>query len=443
MNNIIIYNTEDGKAKINLILDDGSVWLSQSEIAELFQTTKQNISKHIKSIFQDLELSEEETVNYKLTVQNEGTRTVERKLAYYNLDMILAIGYRVRSPRGIQFRKYASTVLKDYLIKGFAIDDERLKELGGGSYFKELLDRIRDIRSSEKVFYRQVLDLFSTAVDYNPISVEAKSFFATVQNKMHFAVHHNTASEVIYKRVDSKKEFMGLTTFKGELPTLKEAQIAKNYLTEKELQGLNQLVSGYLDFAERQAQREVPMTMADWIKHIDAILSATGEAVLQDKGHISHQQMQAKVLSEYQKYQNLIIDNIYQIPSNIDLEQTLMNNFSAKIDHFLAESGQSINPAVLNATTHYIVQVYLGQLTMHDTIHEIKQNFAITKKYMDILTLIILISLLALIVLNYFLYDLMGWRIFIFTTTLILFLAGYLAAMPICQQMIQQIFVIK
>ena len=198
------------------------------------------------------------------------------------------------------------------MIKGFAIDDERLKELGGGSYFKELLDRIRDIRSSEKVFYRQVLDLFSTAVDYNPVSVEAKSFFATVQNKMHFAIHHNTASEVIYKRVDSNKEFMGLTTFKGELPTLKEAQIAKNYLTEKELQGLNQLVSGYLDFAERQAQREIPMTMADWIKHIDAILSATGEDVLQDNGRISHQQMQAKVLSEYQKYQNQAISPVEQ-----------------------------------------------------------------------------------------------------------------------------------
>lgn len=282
MNNIIIYNTEDGKAKINLILDNGSVWLSQSEIAELFQTTKQNISKHIKAIFQDFELSEEGTVNYKLTVQNEGTRTVERKLAYYNLDMILAIGYRVRSPRGIQFRKYASTVLKDYLIKGFAIDDERLKELGGGSYFKELLDRIRDIRSSEKVFYRQVLDLFSTAVDYNPVSVEAKLFFATVQNKMHFAIHHNTASEVIYNRVDSQKE----------------------------LKGLNQLVSGYLDFAERQAQRGIPMTMADWVKHIDSILMATGEDVLQDKGRISHQQMQAKVLSEYQKYQNQAISPV-------------------------------------------------------------------------------------------------------------------------------------
>ena len=315
MNNIIIYNTEDGKAKINLILDNGSVWLSQSEIAELFQTTKQNISKHIKAIFSDGELDEKVVINYQLTTTQHGAmkgKTQSRQVAYYNLDMILAIGYRVRSPRGIQFRKYASTVLKDYLIKGFAIDDERLKELGGGSYFKELLDRIRDIRSSEKVFYRQVLDLFSTAVDYNPISVEAKSFFATVQNKMHFAVHHNTASEVIYKRVDSNKEFMGLTTFKGELPTLKEAQIAKNYLTEKELQGLNQLVSGYLDFAERQAQREIPMTMADWIKHIDAILSATGEDVLQDNGRISHQQMQAKVLSEYQKYQNQAISPVEQ-----------------------------------------------------------------------------------------------------------------------------------
>ena len=309
-NDVILYRTDDGESAIELHLDNGTVWLTQQELAELFQTSKQNISKYIKVIFEDGELSEEATVNYKLTVQNEGTRTVERKLAYYNLDMILAIGYRVRSPRGIQFRKYASTVLKDYLIKGFAIDDERLKELGGGSYFKELLDRIRDIRSSEKVFYRQVLDLFSTAVDYNPVSVEAKLFFATVQNKMHFAIHHNTASEVIYNRVDSQKEFMGLTTFKGELPTLKEAQIAKNYLTEKELKGLNQLVSGYLDFAERQAQRGIPMTMADWVKHIDSILMATGEDVLQDKGRISHQQMQAKVLSEYQKYQNQAISPV-------------------------------------------------------------------------------------------------------------------------------------
>jgi len=237
------------------------------------------------------------------TFQNEGTREVRRKVAYYNLDMILAIGYRVRSQRGIQFRNYATTILKEYLIKGFAMDDERLKNLGGGSYFKELLDRIRDIRSSEKVFYRQVLDLFATSVDYNSKSNEAKCFFATVQNKMHFAIHNHTASELIYNRVDSDKEFMGLSTFKGELPTLSEAKIAKNYLTEKELKGLNQLVSGYLDFAERQAEKEVTMTMKDWIEHVDRILTATGENLLDGNGEISHKQMTNKVEKEYKKYQ--------------------------------------------------------------------------------------------------------------------------------------------
>ena len=302
MNNIIIYNTEDGKAKINLILDDGSVWLSQSEIAELFQTTKQNISKHIKSIFQDLELSEEETVNYKLTVQKEGNRKISRQLAYYNLDMILAIGYRVRSIRGIQFRNYASSILKEYLIKGFAMDDERLKNLGGGNYFKELLERIRDIRSSEKVFYRQVLDLFATSIDYDAENEEAKKFFATVQNKMHFAIHHHTASELIYTRVDSDKDFMGLGTFKGELPTLEEAKVAKNYLSVEELKSLNALVSGYLDFAERQAQREVKMTMKDWREHVDRILSATGEDLLIGNGRVSREMMVDKVNQEYRKY---------------------------------------------------------------------------------------------------------------------------------------------
>ncbi len=302
-NDMIIYNTEDGKSKISLKLENGTVWLSQLEIAELFETTKQNVSKHIKAIFEDGELLEKATVNYQLTVQNEGTREVRRKVAYYNLDMILAIGYRVRSPRGIQFRNYATTILKEYLIKGFAMDDERLKNLGGGSYFKELLDRIRDIRSSEKVFYRQVLDLFATSVDYNSKSNEAKSFFATVQNKMHFAIHNHTASELIYNRVDSDKEFMGLSTFKGELPTLSEAKIAKNYLTEKELKGLNQLVSGYLDFAERQAEKEVTMTMKDWIEHVDRILMATGENLLDGNGEISHNQMTNKVEKEYKKYQ--------------------------------------------------------------------------------------------------------------------------------------------
>ena len=300
---MIIYNTEDGKSKISLKLEKGTVWLSQLEIAELFETTKQNVSKHIKAIFEDGELLEKATVNYQLTVQNEGTRKVRRKVAYYNLDMILAIGYRVHSLRGIQFRNYATTILKEYLIKGFAMDDERLKNLGGGSYFKELLDRIRDIRSSEKVFYRQVLDLFATSVDYNSKSNEAKCFFATVQNKMHFAIHNHTASELIYNRVDSDKEFMGLSTFKGELPTLSEAKIAKNYLTEKELKGLNQLVSGYLDFAERQAEKEVTMTMKDWIEHVDRILTATGENLLDGNGEISHKQMTNKVEKEYKKYQ--------------------------------------------------------------------------------------------------------------------------------------------
>ena len=302
-NDMIIYNTEDGKSKISLKLEKGTVWLNQLEIAELFETTKQNVRKHIKAIFEDGELIEEGTVNYQLTVQNEGIREVRRQIAYYNLDMILAIGYRVRSPRGIQFRNYATTILKEYLVKGFAMDDERLKNLGGGNYFKELLDRIRDIRSSEKVFYRQVLDLFATSVDYNSKSNEAKSFFATVQNKMHFAIHNHTASELIYNRVDSDKEFMGLSTFKGELPTLNEAKIAKNYLTEKELKGLNQLVSGYLDFAERQAEKEVTMTMKDWIEHVDRILMATGENLLDGNGEISHKQMTNKVEKEYKKYQ--------------------------------------------------------------------------------------------------------------------------------------------
>ena len=305
-NDMIIYNTEDGKSKISLKLENGTVWLNQLEIAELFETTKQNVSKHIKAIFEDGELLEKVVVNYQLTTTQHGAikgKTQTKKVAYYNLDMILAIGYRVRSPRGIQFRNYATTILKEYLIKGFAMDDERLKNLGGGSYFKELLDRIRDIRSSEKVFYRQVLDLFATSVDYNSKSNEAKSFFATVQNKMHFAIHNHTASELIYNRVDSDKEFMGLSTFKGELPTLSEAKIAKNYLTEKELKGLNQLVSGYLDFAERQAEKEVTMTMKDWIEHVDRILTATGENLLDGNGEISHNQMTNKVEKEYKKYQ--------------------------------------------------------------------------------------------------------------------------------------------
>lgn len=328
MGNVIIYRTDDGKSAIELHLENDTVWLTQLELAELFETTKQNISKHIRAILEDGELSEDATVNYKLTVQKEGNRRVQRQVAYYNLDMILALGYRVRSPRGIQFRTYASTVLKEYLIKGFAMDDDRLKNLGGGLYFKELLQRIRDIRSSEKVFYRQLLDLFATSHDYNAKSLEAQTFFATVQNKLHYAIHQHTASELIYERVNSEDTFMGLTTFKGELPTLSEAQVAKNYLSEQELNGLNQLVSGYLDFAERQAQREVIMSMADWITHIDTILTATGEKLLSGKGSVSREQMVGKVTTEYQKYQAKTLSQVEKdyLTELKRLEQLANNN---------------------------------------------------------------------------------------------------------------------
>ena len=312
-NEIIIYNTEDGKAKINLKYEDGTVWLNQNEIAELFQTSKQNISKHINNIFKDGELNEKVVVNYKLTTTQHGAisgKTQENKVTYYSLEMILAIGYRVRSVRGIQFRKYATTVLKEYLIKGFALDDDRLKNYGGGDYFKELLQRIRDIRSSEKVFYRQVLDLFSTSVDYDKNSDYAKRFFATVQNKMHFAVHHSTASELVYNRVDSNKDFMGLTTFKGELPTLKDANVAKNYLNEKELKTLNNLVSGYLDFAELRAEEEIPMTMKDWADHVDKILLATGKELLKNNGKISRKQMEKKVENEFKEYNKKTLSQV-------------------------------------------------------------------------------------------------------------------------------------
>ena len=309
-NKIIIYNTQDGKAKINLRVINGSIWLNQLEIAELFDATKQNISKHIKNIFNDNELDENATVNYQLTVQKEGTRQVNRKTAFYNLDMILAIGYRVRSPRGMQFRNYATTILKEYLVKGFVIDDERLKNLGGGDYFKELLEKIRDIRSSEKVFYRQVLDIFATSVDYDSKNTEAVIFFKTVQNKIHYAIHNQSASELIFNRVDSNKTFMGLTNFKGELPTLKESKIAKNYLSQKELTNLNTLVSGILDFAERQANKEIPMTMKDWLTYIDKILLATGENLLNNSGKISHDQMLKKVEVEYKKFKNSTLSQV-------------------------------------------------------------------------------------------------------------------------------------
>ncbi|MDO4765380.1 MAG: virulence RhuM family protein [Eubacteriales bacterium] len=308
-NEMIIYHTEDGRAQIHLHLENGTIWLNQSEIAELFQTTKQNVSKHIKAIFADGELEEKTTVNYKLTVQVEGIREIQRTIAFYSLDMILAIGYRVRSVIGMQFRNYATTVLKEYLIKGFAMDDEKLKNFGGGNYWDELKTRIRDIRTSEKVFYRQVLDIYATSIDYDAKADTSIQFFKMVQNKIHYAVHGSTAAEVIYQRIDSEKEYLGLLSFLGSKPTLKEAKIAKNYLTEKELKILGQLVEGYLAFAERQADRQIPMTMKDWVNHLDSILTSTGEKLLQNAGKISHELAMEKVKAEYKKYQEKTLSN--------------------------------------------------------------------------------------------------------------------------------------
>lgn len=310
MSNVIIYTTEDGAAKIELRLENGTVWLSQAEIAELFQTTKQNISKHIQAIFDDQELDETATVNQQLTVQNEGDREVSRAISFYNLDVILAVGYRVRSVRGVQFRRYASTVLKEYLEKGFALNDERLKNLGGGNYWKELLDRIRDIRSSEKVMYRQVLELYATAVDYDPKSDESLVFFKMVQNKLHFAAHGKTASEIIYFRVDSDKPFAGLTSFKGSRPTQAEAMVAKNYLSEQELKVLNNIVSAYFDFAELNAIEEREMRMADFVRELDRILSSAGRKLLENAGSISHSQAEAKAKIEYQKYKAKTLEQV-------------------------------------------------------------------------------------------------------------------------------------
>ena len=300
---IIIYQTDDGLTKIDVKIQNETVWLSQQQMAELFNTTKQNISLHIKNIFDEKELEEISTVKDFLTVQNEGNREVERKVRYYNLDMIISLGYRIKSKIATNFRKWATERLKEYMIKGFTMDDERLKGNGGGNYWRELLARIKDIRSSEKVLYRQVLDLYATAVDYDPKDEKSIEFFKIVQNKLHYATHGYTASEVIYERADADKPFMGLTTFKGDIPILQDAVIAKNYLSEEELKVLNNLVSGYFDFAEIQAIRHNPMYMEDYIKQLDMILSSTGEKLLIGAGTISHDKAIEKAKTEYRKYQ--------------------------------------------------------------------------------------------------------------------------------------------
>ncbi len=302
--NIIIYTTEDGLTKVDVTYENETVWLSVAQMAELFQRDRSVISKHIRKVFDDGELEEQSNV------QNLHIANSDKPVKFYNLDVIISVGYRVKSKRGVQFRIWATKILKEYMRKGFALDDNRLKEAGGGGYFKELLERIRDIRASEKVFYRQVLEIYSTSIDYDPKSDISIEFFKKVQNKIHYAVHGETAAEVIYNRVDAEKEFMGVMSFEGTQPTLKEAKIAKNYLNEKELRAMGQIVSGYLDFAERQAERGQIMTMADWSKHLDNLLTMSGEKLLQGNGLVSHFQAMNKVENEYIKYKAKTISDV-------------------------------------------------------------------------------------------------------------------------------------
>lgn len=302
-NQIIIYQSEDGETRIDVKFSGETMWLSQQQMAELYQTTRTNIVQHIRNIYADGELDEQATCKKFLQVRQEGSREVTRDIPFYNLDMIISLGYRIRSVIATHFRRWATERLKEYIIKGFTMDDERLKGNGGGAYWRELLDRIRDIRSSEKVMYRQVLDLYATAVDYDPHSDISVEFFKIVQNKLHYAAHGNTAAEVIFKRANADAPMMGLTSFKGDHPTMRDAQIAKNYLSENELKILNNLVSGYFDFAEIQAMKRHPMYMDDYVRQLDTILSSTGEALLSGPGSVSHQQAMDKAREEYRKFQ--------------------------------------------------------------------------------------------------------------------------------------------
>lgn len=297
---IIIYQTDDGLTHIDVKMEDETVWLTQAQLVQLYQTSKSNVSEHIKHIFEEGELEENAVVRKFRTTAADGKNY---NTTYYNLDMIISLGYRIKSSIATNFRRWATERLKEYMIKGFTMDDERLKQLGDGGYWKELLDRIRDIRSSEKVLYRQVLDLYATSVDYNPTSAESIRFFKIVQNKLHYAAHGHTAAEVIYQRADASKPFMGLKTFKGEMPVLSDVKVAKNYLDEDELKILNNLVSGYFDFAEVQAMRHNPMHMSEYIEHLDRVLSTTGEKLLEGAGTVSHKQAMEKAEQEYRKYQ--------------------------------------------------------------------------------------------------------------------------------------------
>ena len=299
---IILYQTPDGVAKVEVTLQDDTVWLSLDQMADLFQRNKSTISRHIKNILDTGELTADSTVAFFATVQTEGSRMVSREIAFYNLDMIISVGYRVNSHRGVQFRIWATQVLKEYLVKGFAMNDDLLKRAGGGNYFDELLARIRDIRSSEKVFYRKVLEIYALSIDYDPRAEATRQFFQTVQNKMHFSVHGQTAAEVIYNRADAEKDFMGLASWTGRMPKRSDAEIAKNYLSEDEVDTLNRIVSLYLDFAELQAKEHKPMYMKDWIRKLDDFLKLSGKALLTHAGKISAEMAKHKADTEYDKF---------------------------------------------------------------------------------------------------------------------------------------------
>jgi hypothetical protein len=307
---LILYQAEDETTKIEVRLEIENVWLTQKMIAELFQTTPQNITIHLKNIFDEGELQEDATCKDFLQVQNEGSRKVERKQKFYNLDAIISVGYRIKSHIATKFRIWATARLKEYLIKGFTMDDERLKGAGGGNYWKELLDRIRDIRSSEKVLYRQVLDLYATSADYDPNSKESIQFFKIVQNKLHYAAHGHTAAEVIEKRADAGQPFMGLLTFSGGEVNRKDIGIAKNYLAENELKKLNNIVSAYFDLAEVKAMNQEPMRMKDWIAQLDRLIQTFDGKLLDNAGAVSHEQAMQKAEIEYKKYQSAAISTV-------------------------------------------------------------------------------------------------------------------------------------
>ena len=327
--NIVIYTSKDGVIKVDTTIVDDTIWMSQNELAKLFDTTKNNISSHMKNIFESGELEESSTVKNFLTVQKEGTRNVKRMVTHYNLDAIIAVGYRINSKRATDFRIWATKILKEYMIKGFSLNDEFLKNNGESPYFEELLARIREIRSSEKVFWRKVLDIYATSIDYNPKSEISINFFKTVQNKMHYAAHGNTAAEVIFTRVDANKDNLGLTNFKGDMPTREETEIAKNYLTEEELNILNRMVSAYLDVAEINALDRHPMTMKDWIMELDLFLKMTRKNILTNAGSVSHEEALKKAHEEYDKYMQSHLtraEKDYLEIMNIELMEIEKNN---------------------------------------------------------------------------------------------------------------------